>query len=371
MVQRVGNNTRQGFTLIELLVVIAIIGVLIGLLLPAVQKVREAANRVRCQNNIRQFVLATHNLSNDYNGRIPPLLGTWPTTTTTAPFGNPFFYLLKYIEEEPLYNTSYNAGGLSDGSGNVVPATGAGYMPWINSSIYGHPIKIYNCPSDPSSTGDDTDPIGPPLPSTSKTNATWADCSYALNAQCFGNTTISSGGTTTYYFQGSSKIPATFADGLSQTILFTEKYANCSQAGTTQLGLVGGARWATWMIDYSTPTTTNPDPTGDWFPVIGFPSGASAFSGSTLLGSPKGGTDALSLGITFLNKPSPTSCAIPPVPPSTTYTPGWEFPSTGHTGGIVVAMADGSSRTVAAEVSYATWAAALTPASGDVLGTDW
>src|SRR5689334_5439694 len=90
---------RSGFTLIELLVVIAIIAILIGLLVPAVQKVREAAARVKCANNMKQLSLATHNC-NDTMGRMPPQAATFGG----AWYGPLFFHLLPYIEQNNTWN---------------------------------------------------------------------------------------------------------------------------------------------------------------------------------------------------------------------------------------------------------------------------
>jgi prepilin-type N-terminal cleavage/methylation domain-containing protein len=89
----------HGFTLIELLVVIAIIAVLIGLLIPAVQKVREAAQRATSANNLKQMGLATHNFASANDGVLPPYVGCLPGDNAVHSF---FFYILPYIEQENI-----------------------------------------------------------------------------------------------------------------------------------------------------------------------------------------------------------------------------------------------------------------------------
>ncbi|HEV3260604.1 MAG TPA: DUF1559 domain-containing protein [Gemmataceae bacterium] len=157
-------SRRLGFTLIELLVVIAIIGVLIGLLLPAVQKVREAANRISCENNLKQIGLGAHNY-HDTHDRFPPGIVISPNSQNANPqyvAGGPYtsslVFLLPYIEQDNIYNTipkpyfdtngtqgawAYNTPPYDFQLG-VTPTNGTGLPPFCS-----FPLKTFQCPSDP------------------------------------------------------------------------------------------------------------------------------------------------------------------------------------------------------------------------------
>jgi prepilin-type N-terminal cleavage/methylation domain-containing protein len=109
MRRRTGVVRRRGFTLIELLVVIAIIGLLMALLLPAIQRVREAANRMRCGNNLSQIAMAFHNLHNDYNV-FPTGGASWRRTIVNNQPAGPIdqdwgwaYQILPYMEQQQLH----------------------------------------------------------------------------------------------------------------------------------------------------------------------------------------------------------------------------------------------------------------------------
>jgi prepilin-type N-terminal cleavage/methylation domain-containing protein/prepilin-type processing-associated H-X9-DG protein len=221
------RSARGGFTLIELLVVIAIIAILIGLLLPAVQKVREAAYRVQCANHLKQIALACHNYASENRDTFPAGLSQLPSPQRGVTF---FTRLLPYVEQGPVFQRwDFNNLAVNSFGGSTAPAAAV--------------IKAYLCPADQVEKNPVTVPADPSgsVGSTGSTVAyagTYAITSYAGNHGSvrnyhLTNPSISTPADGVLFLTGPGARPSDkqkpvtleqVSDGLSATILMGEKY---------------------------------------------------------------------------------------------------------------------------------------------------
>ena len=332
---------RVGFTLIELLVVIAIIAILIGLLLPAVQKVRSAAARIQSANNLKQIGLAMHNY-NDVNNRLPPAFGWQPKLHGGEKYragganGSGLFHILPYVEQDNLFKSSlttmtgyYGGGGSTtstytyndptygytytytqSGGSAYTSISPASYQAYMGATLYsrGAP-KVYVSPADPSNSG-----------------GIEYYSSYQLNKQALGK----------------DLAVQQISDGTSNTVLAAEGYGYCYN-GTYRIGYWSGY----YYEDYSITYTYNY--TGSYYTSQGIT------------------TQTYSYGYNY--GPTFGGSAVPELP-ANSYSCSGDRPQVMPTGVCLTLQGDGSVKGVTAGVNASTWAGALTPTGGEAL-SDW
>jgi prepilin-type N-terminal cleavage/methylation domain-containing protein/prepilin-type processing-associated H-X9-DG protein len=302
---------RSAFTLIELLVVIAIIAILIGLLVPAVQKVREAAARTQCQNNLKQIGLAMHSYHDVYK-KLPPG-GDAKSFSAQA-------YLLPYLEQAPLFRTiDFSSAPVSTGNGlpdaQVVP--------------------VFVCPSDPQ----DALPAG-----MGGNNYVW---NYGSDILFFSSSTRG------VFMFGNTKVTLLgITDGTSNTAAFCER-----RKGDFNNGVV------TPETDLMTPpgSPTTPEQ------AVAICNSFDAMNPLYQWRSDFGAYWVQALHWTLyqhVNLPNTRGCAFPPANCAMSA-------NSGHTGGVNLLLCDGSVRFVADSISMFTWRALGTRNGSEPLGNDF
>ena len=370
MLSRLMKQKKSGFTLIELLVVIAIIAILIGLLLPAVQKVREAAARTTCVNQLKNIALAVGNFEGTFM-KFPGLstrtaIVATATANADSYSGSLYTQLLPYIEQEALQKLLI-----------VTPTT------WTATSgttlLRSTAIKILTCPSDTSvSNGQATQAIGG-LPA-----GPWGTTSYVPNSEVFGNSSTMVGTTANAKLSSSYTMGSlSNRDGTSNTITFFERYGACGAAGVNGINA--------WILPvFASPTATNiingvaPNIHNAAYPNVqllgAIPPMPTAIptAGTTLaFAAPIGSRQGL-VGATAAALPTATTARyIAPFPAITANLCVRTIGTSGgvinplHSGATPVAMGDGGVKSVSSGISVVTWAWLIRPDDGQVIGSDF
>jgi prepilin-type N-terminal cleavage/methylation domain-containing protein len=348
------------FTLIELLVVIAIIAILIGLLLPAVQKVRDAAARMQCTNNVKQLALAAHNYES--------ALGTLPPYSIGVPgqLGSAHYLLLPYIEQENVYR---QANGISFAVRTV-------------------PIKTFACPVDPTVTGGafTSQAVNYPFNSTSVGRTSVGGVPYGAATYAINGQVVQAQMTNGHPTKGAITLIG-ITDGTSNTGLFAERMAFCAgpeyPSPTASRRLASGSvTWSIWARGGKHTANSN---WADGAPAAPLPPTAFA-------ASPDGYTwwDNALFDAPYRVASNPNAGPGPRSDPN--FRQNWDG-GVVNPGGIqgnprphacdyrrlqalhgnvmIAGLSDGSARSVTSTVSALTWQRVCTPRGGEVLGNDW